>query len=492
MRRTRLPGKPSKLWLSALIAVTALSLFAFFVSDAQATDDPRVALAQGQLRGFVFNENLTVAEGEVYEDDVTVTAGNVRVEAGGLIEGNLTVWSGDIEIRADGEVEGDVAALSGNVLIAGDIGGDVSALSGNVELRETASVDGDVSVMSGSIQRARGAEVDGNIVQGPELRIPRPFEGWFEGRPVAPDAPEPILQTQSSFWGWLGGLVLRMLLAVIFTVIVVVLTAVLYNARPDLIQPLRTLMLERTAYSFVIGLVVNGVLAALAGGLIATFCLAPIGLFAGLILLALNLVGWTVVSHYVGERVARAIHTPMQPVASVALGALLLTGSIALVWALGGCFRPVAHLAWLLLSSAGVGAFVARLLKLDGRTSVVSTPATEMTTPPPSADVHTETPATATAQAEESSRGAVMVGVATPTEVTAVSLEPEADFTLIRGIGVTFDQRLKAGGVRTFSQLAALTPEQVATILGSTPELVIADDLISQARALAEAMGKQR
>jgi cytoskeletal protein CcmA (bactofilin family) len=313
----------------------------------------------------MFNDNLIVAEGDVYEGDVSVAAGNVSVEDGGLIEGSLVVWSGNIVIMAGGEVEGDVSALSGNVTIAGVVGGSVAAMSGNVELLDTANVDGDVSVISGDILRAPEAEVDGNVIKGADFELPMPFSNRMRGV-ARPDAPlAPVMAAGSSFWGWLGWLILRMVLAVIFTAIIVMLVCVLYNLRPDLIRPLASLVQERAAYTFVVGLMVNLVLLVLTGALFFTFCLAIIGLAPGLILVVLNLLGWTLASQMIGERLASHIQTSMQPIARVAIGAIVATGLVMLLWALGGCFRSAAYLLWLLISSFGVGAVVVHWLKLD-------------------------------------------------------------------------------------------------------------------------------
>jgi predicted flap endonuclease-1-like 5' DNA nuclease len=296
------------------------------------------------------------------------------------------------------------------------------------------------------------------------------------------------MQTRPTFWGWLGGLVLRLILAVIFTAIVVLLVTVFFNIRPDLIRPLRTVMIERTAYSFVVGLIVNLLLVVITAGMIAMICLAPIGLFSGLVLLALNLVGWTVASQVVGERIAGYIKTPMQPIASLALGALLLTGTVAFMWALGDCLRPIANLTWLLVSSFGVGAAAVHWLKLDGRTTTTPSPAPVEPAAPASGAVQVYTPVERPQQAD------VIVGdTITPAAPLASSSEPftpappvaEADLTVIRGIGLSSDQRLKAAGVHTFAQLADLTPEQLAAIIGLTAERVIEDDLIRQARMLA-------
>jgi NADH-quinone oxidoreductase subunit E len=62
----------------------------------------------------------------------------------------------------------------------------------------------------------------------------------------------------------------------------------------------------------------------------------------------------------------------------------------------------------------------------------------------------------------------------------------EDDFTVISGIGPTFQRRLKAAGIRTYADLAALTPEQVAEIIGWPVERVIRTGLIEQAARLAQ------
>jgi hypothetical protein len=62
----------------------------------------------------------------------------------------------------------------------------------------------------------------------------------------------------------------------------------------------------------------------------------------------------------------------------------------------------------------------------------------------------------------------------------------ETDFTRIKGIGPAFDQRLKDAGVLTFADLATQTPEHISGILGWSKERVVKDELIEQARQLAQ------
>lgn len=483
---------PWKLSLLTLITLLLLGLMLLVT--------PRLHAAGLLQSGQIFNSDLIVSADQPYEGDVTVTSGDVTVEDGGVIEGNLVVWSGNVEIQDGGEVGGDVSAFSGDVTVAGTVGGRIAALSGNIQLAESATVDGDVSVMSGEIQRDRRAEVGGNVVEGPNFEMPKPFQGW--AAPTAPQAPEPPVVTPvRTFTQWLTGLIIRLLVGAIVTGIVVVLCVALYNLRPDLVQPLRPVLLEQTAFSFVVGLIVNLVLFFITSLLIATLCLAPFATVPGLALLGLNLVGWTVAAQLVGERVSHYVKRPIRPIANVALGALLLTGVAALLLAFGGCFRPVAFLLWLLPASGGVGAGLVHWLKLGKPTEselavtgaaapVVVTPAVS---PPPVTPPPTEAPAAVQGEmppvVEESVPAvaalADMPAVAKGTPAPATPVSSEDDFTVIKGIGPIFDRRLKAANVRTFAQLAALTPEQLAEIIGWTPQRVIADDLVGQAGLLA-------
>jgi predicted flap endonuclease-1-like 5' DNA nuclease len=68
-------------------------------------------------------------------------------------------------------------------------------------------------------------------------------------------------------------------------------------------------------------------------------------------------------------------------------------------------------------------------------------------------------------------------------------MKEEADFTRIRGIGPSFDQRLKKANLLTFSDLASRTPKQVAKILACPVDRVIRSRIIEQARELTNESG---
>jgi predicted flap endonuclease-1-like 5' DNA nuclease/cytoskeletal protein CcmA (bactofilin family) len=484
------------LLLSVLFTVAAL-LFWSGPAYALSGDSP----IPTQFGDYVFSTNLTVGAGDRYDGDVTVLAGNTRVEQGGRIDGNLNVLSGNVEVQTGGAVAGNISALSGNVLIAGEIGGDVAAMSGNIELAETAVVAGDVSVVSGNLMRAPGAVVTGDVVRGRGFSLPFRF-GNGAGESTRPLTPG-LVDGRQTFWGWLGGLILRLVLAVLAVAVVVGLVILFHNLRPDLLRPIYEVMVERTAFTFVVGLLVNLVLGVLTVGLFATLILCLGGFLTGALLLALNLVGWAVVSQYVGNRLAGYLQTPVQPLASTGLGALLLTGAVALLWALGGCFRPAAYLIWLLASSSGVGAVLVHWLKLAPRLSATEVDASvppPAPVPPTATDEAAVAPARSVVRAYPSASEAAAdqpSEAAPPESVIEEAIAPEPvvppaddDFTALRGIGPTFDRRLKEAGIRTFAQLAALTPEEAADIIGWPSQRILSDNLLGQARRLAEGSGE--
>jgi hypothetical protein len=67
-----------------------------------------------------------------------------------------------------------------------------------------------------------------------------------------------------------------------------------------------------------------------------------------------------------------------------------------------------------------------------------------------------------------------------------VSSDEADDFELIRGIGPVFARQLQAAGIRTYTQLASLSPAKVASVVaGPLAEQIAKQDWIGQARNLA-------
>jgi len=60
------------------------------------------------------------------------------------------------------------------------------------------------------------------------------------------------------------------------------------------------------------------------------------------------------------------------------------------------------------------------------------------------------------------------------------------DLKVIKGIGPAIEKKLNSAGIHTFEALAQLTVEELENILGSTKRLVQEDNLIQQAKKLAQ------
>lgn len=90
-----------------------------------------------------------------------------------------------------------------------------------------------------------------------------------------------------------------------------------------------------------------------------------------------------------------------------------------------------------------------------------------------------EQPALAPEPRRPAPRREAPAGEATVEEAPADPLQE------IRGIGDVYARRLRAAGIRTFADLAALTPDEARTLAQAQSGLVDTADWIEQAKALA-------
>lgn len=478
----------------------------------------------------IFSGDFEVEEGQVVNGDVTVYSGDVEVKERGHINGNLTVMSGNVKIDEDAVITGDLLAYSGDVELDGTIRGDLSSLSGNVRLDDAARIEGHLRVVSGALRRDEGATVLGNVIQGPSLRFPN-----------APSVPAPISRSnEPSFLSGVLALIGRLFMAALLTALAVLLVGGLYYAKPELIARTRATLREQLALSVVVGVGVNLTLLFLGLLLAITICLLPVALLPMLGLFAVNVVGWAVASQIVGERVVAISRQQAQPVVSLLVGAVALTGVVALLWALGGCFRPLAFLLMLAASSAGTGAVIVPWLNRrrgggapgsGGRVAPITPPPppqgemaargvdpatveTDVAAPVDYVTAHEvnlaqaaaarsatpermpeESPMETLLEPANSPEEPVELDAAAPVDyVTAQEINAAQhaaqrvadDFTRIKGVGPVFDGRLKAAGITTFAGLAATPAERIAEIIGWPVERVIRSEIVDQARALAE------
>lgn len=378
-RRSRRGRRLRRLFVLLLLLALILGIAKWTKDRAATGDAARQIGAKIEQIGFmtngnrqVFSDDLVVEKDAVFDEDVVVYAGDVHIKTGGVIKGNLLVYAGDVTLDEESKVSGDVTAISGDAEIDGMVGGDLVLLSGDVELAKTATVGGNLNVTSGDIDRKPGAVVKGNVIAG-RFKLPQ-LPPLFDA-PQAPavSAIETSIQNAGGFGSTLLRFFGRLLLAAFGTSLIILLTGLVYYMRPDFVHAVQQTLYQQRPLSFGVGLVINLVLSFLTGVLVITLCLAPVGLAAGLLFAAINLVGWSVSSLTLGQWLLRQLKVDTQPLVALLIGAFLLTSLLALGWAFGGCVRPLTNLAALTATAFGGGAAVVYWLRIGATPSAGST-----------------------------------------------------------------------------------------------------------------------
>jgi len=480
-------------WLLAVVLVTVFSLLVAFV-PAQAAP-PQVADPVNLEQSQIFNDDLTVRSGQTIDGDVVVYQGDVTVESEGAIRGNLIVYSGEIEIEEGGVVDGDITSFSGDIRIDGVVNGSVSALSGDVQIDSTAVVGGDVSVVSGAIDQDSGASVRGSVLRGPNLKLQLPSVPPIPGVPgiqvAVPTAPQPPSMIEMFL-----ALVWRVIRALLVLALAAGVAVLFWVWRPQLLEETRVVLVERTALSFATGLLFNLFGLAVIGLLWITVCFRPPAVLLGLLFGAINLAGLAVAGNEIGLRAGQRFKEQWVLPWRMILGILLPGAFIAVLWVLGSCFGFFAFIGALALTSFGTGALLVKFLKLGEARGPEAAPLAPMPPAPPSAPVKTTEAPAVVVPAEEAAlepESRPEAPADEPVAAEPMAAEPVVaglatvdDFTTIAGIGPVFDQRLKDAGVRTFADLAARTPAEIAEIIKWSPERVERAEIIAQAQRLAQ------
>jgi predicted flap endonuclease-1-like 5' DNA nuclease len=532
----------NKVWFLSALLISLITLGVIFSPAAQANDRP------GDATAFVWRGELpaVLADRQIFNEDFVI-------ESGQVVEENVAVFRGRVEIEEGGTLRGDLSVFSGNVIVAGAIDGNLAVIGGDVDLRSTARISGDVSVVGGNATRATGAHIGGNFVGGPRVQMDN-----FQFTPAIPQIERLTNQARPVERPFIVTFFLRLLQAVLWTILITGLVLLLVWLFPRQINEFKETAARESALSFATGLIIS-LAALLLGGLFAlTLCLIPFSLLLWGLLAIVAIIGWAVIASYLGELIEQAIarqaQQSMHPLIPVSLGALLLTGTTFFAWSLVPCLGLIAAV---LIGSTGVGAVLVHLARRSNLSGGVggfsfggpSTPPKEPTPPtspsgnkwtpvmpdeedelgtaptsdiesvPPSAAVDVapvETapeptpeideaemdatglpPSEAEAEAAHEESSEADSGFVTGEELGLSDAERDAlrsgaglesqpdDFLRIRGIGPTFNQRLKEAGVTSYAQMANMSTEELAEILGWPPERVVRDQLREQAAELA-------
>jgi predicted flap endonuclease-1-like 5' DNA nuclease len=192
------------------------------------------------------------------------------------------------------------------------------------------------------------------------------------------------------------------------------------------------------------------------------------------------------------------------PLVSIALCSLFMTGVTAFAWAIFAC---LGFIVAVLIGSTGTGAVVVHFARSSGRQSNGAR-RTDANAPAPTeepgiqieAPVDGESPAEAASltaaggatseEVDDTRSEAEMAASAGPTPKEAPPedspLQAEADaLTRMAGIGPTYAMRLRDGGITTFAQLAELEVGKIAAVLGWSTARVERERLRERAADLA-------
>lgn len=453
-------------WLLAAVIITLATLGLLFAPAVQAADSAESAEWNSSPDQRIFNEDLLVADGQVINDNVTVLNGSVTIRAGGIINGDLSVVRGDVDV-------------------AGQIRGNLAVVRGDASLAASARIEGDVSIVGGEVSRIDGAHVGGNFVGGAN----RGWQGQFENGSGTDANGAPQFRGQSDGRSWLVLFFWRLLRAVLWTLLITGLVVLIVWLAPAQVKQVTQTAEAEPALSFAVGLVVSLVITFLSMGLFATICLAPAGFLLSSLLAIVGLLGWAATASWIGEKLAalstNGALTRIPVLVYVALTALILTGIAFFFWALLAC---IGFVLGLLLVAPGVGGVLVTLARRTRRNNtgpVLPFGGTSVEQAQPEDGAGSDSPMPAPFVSGDDLGLTEAERTALQTGAGMTSAEP-ADFTRLKGIGPTFDQRLKDGGITSFTALAALTPEEISAIIGWPPERVVRDEVREQAAALAE------
>lgn len=530
----------------------------------------RVSSSGTQIRG-----NIAILGGDVRLDQDEFVRGNLLIVGDdltleGQIGGNLVVIGGDAHLVATSRVGGNVSVIGGDAKVrdASSVGGHLAVVGGDVDLNGTSRIGGIVSALGGDIDQDPGVLVGGGTSKSintaglaqsdlpPEasLRLaqpeapppptPPPLASTIENevqaqialhRQAALDAAaeaqnQAALQRESAlaaveearsqaasnrtpwFLVFLGKLVQAFLWTLLITVLVLLFGWLL----PKQVRAVSKTAEKEPALSFATGAIAVMGSAILVAILTITICFALLALPILALLALVILCGWTVTCYFLGRRLDELLagqdRLSWNPLISVGLSSLVITGVTTFAWAIFSC---LGFFVALLIGSTGTGAVIVHVARRSGRLSNgVPTGGSDAPEPPgdftaPDSDEASDTAADAPIEDMPGPAGSPAETGETPDEdakvsedepgppttpaqedtdslpADAASQDPPDDLTRIVGIGSVFSDRLRDAGITTFSQLAALDAQQIAQTLGCPASRVQRERLREQAQELA-------
>lgn len=285
----------------------------------------------------------TLSSGNSVSGDLAVF-GPVMLEEDSEFDGDLTVF-GEVTIEEGATLEGTLVVL-GAIEIAGTVDGDVFS-AGAVQLEDTAYVNGDVSAI-GTISQDEGAVVEGSVTpmdegefnwDGPNIELPGPIVG-----------PQ-VRVRQTPFWArglW------AFISGIANIVVMSLLSLVIMSIWPQQTERVSRAIEEAPLTAFGMGFL-SLLLTMIVFVLLAiTLCLLPLGIIGLIIVVIGVLLGWVALGLILGKRVLSGLFSQSQ--SNTIVAAIVGTGLLGLLLALGKIFWPIHSLVLFVLVPPAAGA----------------------------------------------------------------------------------------------------------------------------------------
>ena len=562
-------------WTVLVLFVTLGTLVFLFTTFRQERSDFSGRTVRGNIA--ILGGDVRIKQDEHVPGNLLIIGDDLALE--GQIGGNLIVVGGDVDLIGTSRVGGNISVLGGDAEVGGasSIGGNVAVVGGDVDLTGTSRVGGNVSVLGGQIAQDPAAQVGGNLSwriytnrvaqrefldetrtrlahseapQPPEPPpTPQPFASAIENEVQAQmalhrqagqeAAAEALAQVQAAFQReeiqkaaaearaqapsnrtpWFLVFLGKIVQAFLWTLLITGLVLLVDWLLPKQVEAITQTAERETALSFATGAIAVMGSAILVAILTITICFALLALPLLALLALVMLCGWTVTCYWLGRRLDELLagqgSLSLNPLVSVGLCSLVITGVTTFSWAIFPC---LGFIMALLIGSIGTGAVIVHVARGSGRrSSGVSAggsdapgPAAVATAPNSAEAAPSDTPAD-TSQAhspnlydmqaeaneslveepvgaeEEPSSPASVVPSYTdiPPADSAAPAKPD-DLTRLAGIGPVFSERLQDAGITTFSQLAALDEEKIAEALDWSASRVARERLRERAEELAD------
>lgn len=282
-----------------------------------------------------------------------VFGSNYVLASGQTLNGDLGVLGGNAVIEQDAAVNGDVMVAGGALTVAGQVNGDIAVFGGSVSLQDSARVTGDVVTFGGSVDRSEGATVLGSVEsRGDGSDLPPAGILTPENFNIAPQDLQPPAR---SFGDWLLATLLRILRALVMTLAMAALAALLALIWPKGLERLGDTVRFQPLPVFLVGVlswVIGSVLVVIFA---LTICLLPVALALASVLLVAALLSWVIVGWMIGHRLMALLKLRQSNVVLEAgIGTFLLMAVYSLIGVVG-CF---AFVFGVIVASIGTGALV--------------------------------------------------------------------------------------------------------------------------------------